>query len=202
MQNKICLKFKCKLFIICTRRGTRQDPPKKVTTLHCAVDITSVYMLVEFKTFPRKYYVGRITKNKDFEGDYEISCMRKKRNVTEFLPEVTDLASVKEKDIRAVLPAPMECRSTSRQRSSLKFDYDKSGSILMHRHAFAFSFSAHFFVICCCSKLFGWFFYFLENASTNYTVIFCNFDYFNSFFSLSDSALCLIRLCPIHWGLA
>ena len=26
----------------------------------------------------------------------------------------------------------MECRSTSRQRSSLKFDYDKSGSILMH----------------------------------------------------------------------
>ena len=41
MQNRICLKFKCKLFIICTRRGTRQDPPKKVTTLHCAVDITS-----------------------------------------------------------------------------------------------------------------------------------------------------------------
>ena len=118
------------------------------------------YVLVEFKTFPRKYYVGRITKNKDFEGDYEISCMRKKRNVTEFFPEVTDLASVKEKDIRAVLPAPMECRSTSRQRSSLKFDYDKSGSILMHRHAFAFSFSAHFFVICCCSKLFGCFFIF------------------------------------------
>ena len=35
MQNKICLKFKCKLFIICMQRGTRQDPPKKVTTLHC-----------------------------------------------------------------------------------------------------------------------------------------------------------------------
>ena len=116
-----------------------------------------------------------------------------------FFPEVTDLASVKEKDIRAMLPAPMECRSTSRQRFSLKFDYDKSGSILMHRHAFAFSVSAQFFVICCCSKLFGCFFYFLENASTNYTVIFCYFAYFNSFFSLSDSALCLIRLCP-HWA--
>ena len=51
--------------------------------------------------------------------------MRKKRNVTEFFfPEVTDLASVKAKDIRAVLPAPKECGSTSRQRSSLKFDYD------------------------------------------------------------------------------
>ena len=83
------------------------------------------YVRVEFKTFPRKYYVGRITKNKDFEGDYEISYMRKKRNVTEFFfPEVTDLASVKEKDIRAVLPAHKECGSTSRQRSSLKFDCD------------------------------------------------------------------------------
>ena len=35
MQNKICLKFTCKFFIICTRRGTRQDPPRKVSTLHC-----------------------------------------------------------------------------------------------------------------------------------------------------------------------
>ena len=42
------------------------------------------YVLVEFKAFPRKYYVGRITKNKDFEGDYEIFYMRKKRNFTEF----------------------------------------------------------------------------------------------------------------------
>ena len=40
VQNKICLKFKCKLFIICTR----QDPPKKVTTRHCAVDITTWYL--------------------------------------------------------------------------------------------------------------------------------------------------------------
>ena len=63
-------------------------------------------MLVEFKTFSRKYYVGQITKNKDFEGDYEIFYMRKKRNVTEFFfPEVTNLASVKEKVIRTVLPA-------------------------------------------------------------------------------------------------
>ena len=76
-------------------------------------------MLVEFKTIPRKYYVGQITKNKDFEGDREISFMWKKRNVTEFFfPEVSDLASVKEKDIRAVLPALKECGSTSRQRSS------------------------------------------------------------------------------------
>ena len=42
------------------------------------------YMLVKFKTFPRKYYVGQITKNKDFEGYYKISHMQKKRNVIEF----------------------------------------------------------------------------------------------------------------------
>ena len=83
------------------------------------------YVLVEFKTFLKKYYVGQITKSKDFEGDYEISYMRKKCNVTEFFfPEVTNLALVKEKDIMTVLPAPKECGSTSRQRSSLKFDYD------------------------------------------------------------------------------
>ena len=85
----------------------------------------SDYVLVKFKAFPRKYYVGQITKNKGFEGDYEITYMRKKRNVTEFFfPGITDLISVKEKDIRAVLPAPKECGFTSRQRSSLKFDYD------------------------------------------------------------------------------
>ena len=37
----------------------------------------------------------------------------------------------------------------------------------MHRHAFVFSFSAHFFVICCCSKLLDCFFHCLENASKN-----------------------------------
>ena len=41
-----------------------------------------------------------------------------------FFPEVTDLASVKEKEIGAVLPALKECRSISRQGSLLKFDYD------------------------------------------------------------------------------
>ena len=91
------------------------------------------YVLVEFKTFPKKYYVGQITKSKNFEGGKKISYMRKKRNVTEFFfPEVTDLASVKEKDIRTVLPAPKECGSTSRQKSSLKFDYDFFSSMYIN----------------------------------------------------------------------
>ena len=65
------------------------------------------YVLGEFKTFPRKYYVGQITINKNLQSNYEISYMRKKRSITEFFfSEVSDLASVKEKNIRALLPAP------------------------------------------------------------------------------------------------
>ena len=95
------------------------------------------YVIVELKTFSKKYYVSQITKNIDFEGDYEISYMRKKRSVTEsfsFLRLVIwrCRALVKEKDIRAVLPTPKECGSTSRQRSSLKFDYDFFSSMYIN----------------------------------------------------------------------
>ena len=110
------------------------DVKKNLLVSECTNELAiGDYVLVEFKTFLRKYYVVQITKNKDFEGDYEISYMRKKRNLTEFFfPEVTDLASVKEKDIRAVLPAPKECGSTSRQRSSLKVDYDFFSSMYIN----------------------------------------------------------------------
>ena len=95
----------------------------------------SDYVLVEFKTFPRKYYVGQITKNKDFEGDYEISyctCGRNAMLQSFIFPGVTDLASVKEKGIRDVLPAPKESGSTSPERSLLKFDYDFFSSIYIN----------------------------------------------------------------------
>ena len=83
------------------------------------------YLLVEFKAFPRKYYVGRITKNFwILEAIMKFLTCGRNAILQSFFPEVTDFASVKEKDIRAVLPAPKECGSTSRQRSSLKFDYD------------------------------------------------------------------------------
>ena len=77
------------------------------------------YVLVEFKTFPRKCYVGRILK-----AIMKFLTRGKNAMLQSFFPEFTDLASVKKKDIKAVLPAPKQCGSTSRQRSSLKFDYD------------------------------------------------------------------------------
>ena len=59
--------------------------------------------------------------------------MRKKRKVTEFFfPEVTDLASVKKKGFKAVLPAPKECGSSSCQRSLMKFDYDFFSSMYIN----------------------------------------------------------------------
>ena len=52
MQSKICLKFKYKLFIICTR----QDPSKKVTRLHCAVDITNVDPFLRLSVTDGRYF--------------------------------------------------------------------------------------------------------------------------------------------------
>ena len=42
------------------------------------------YTLVEFDTLPKKYYVGRITKPQDHEGDFEIPYLRRKRCSWEF----------------------------------------------------------------------------------------------------------------------
>ena len=49
----------------------------------------------------------------------------------------------------------------------------------MHRHAFAFSFSAHFFVICCCSKLLVFFLLFREckHKPTSNVLLFAYFDF-------------------------
>ena len=81
------------------------------------------YVLVEFPSQPVKYYVGQITRLKDEDGYFEIVYLRKKRHVAEFFfPEIPFIASVYEDDIKTVLPAPTECGSTSRQRSSVRFN--------------------------------------------------------------------------------
>ena len=77
-------------------------------------------MLVEFPSQPVKYYVGQITQPKDEDGDFEIVYLHKKHHLAEFFfPEIVDIASVHEDDIKLMLPAPIECGSTSRQRSSV-----------------------------------------------------------------------------------
>ena len=64
--------------------------------------------------------MGQITQPKDEDRDFEIVYMHEKRYVAEFFfPEIPDIASVREDDIKPMLPAPMECGSASRQRSSV-----------------------------------------------------------------------------------
>ena len=67
--------------------------------------------------------MGQITQTKNEDGDFEFVYLQKKRHVAEFLfPEIPDIASVHEDDIKPVLPAPIECGFTSRQMSSFRFN--------------------------------------------------------------------------------
>ena len=70
----------------------------------------------------------------------------------------------------------------------------------MHRHAFGFLFSPTFSLSAASVNFLVVFVHCFESASTNHAAISCYFAYFNSSFFLSDSALCLIRLCPVHWA--
>lgn len=91
------------------------------------------YVLVEFKTkdpknkFKTVFYVGKIIKNKDEDGDLEISYMRKYKNFTTckfVLPNIPDLASVNLNDIKALLPPPKVTGKTTRQQSCYVFEVD------------------------------------------------------------------------------
>ena len=66
--------------------------------------------------------MGQITQFKDEDGDFEIVYLHKKRHVTEFFfPEIPENAYVHDDDIKTVLPAPIECGSSSKKRSSVRF---------------------------------------------------------------------------------
>lgn len=83
------------------------------------------YILAEFNTSPKKYYVGMITKGKDDEEEYEVSYLRKKRRTDQFFfPELQDVASLKHSDIKAILPKPITYGTTKRQNAFLKFAFN------------------------------------------------------------------------------
>ena len=71
------------------------------------------------------YYVGLVTKPMDDEEDYEVSNMRRKCSTWEFtFLAIDDIASIKLTDIKAILPEPNQCGTTSRQKFSYSFCYD------------------------------------------------------------------------------
>lgn len=85
------------------------------------------YVLVEFSCKKNLYYIGQVTKEKDNEGDYEVTFLRKcKKSVgTKFVhPAVPDIASICTKDIKMILPQPVASGKTKRQQAFLSFEID------------------------------------------------------------------------------
>lgn len=74
------------------------------------------------------FYVGKIIKNMDSDGDLEISYLRKSNKKSEaykfVLPDIPDLASVNIADIKVLLPPPKVSGKTARQQSFFTFEID------------------------------------------------------------------------------
>ena len=85
------------------------------------------YILVMFPCKGKKYYVGKVIKKADEDGDCEVSFYRlsSKANHRFILPNVPDLCSVPISDIKTILPKPTSHAAlTKRQQSYIAFNYD------------------------------------------------------------------------------
>lgn len=91
------------------------------------------YVLVEFKN-PKAtfYYVGKILRSKDEDNKFEISYLRKHNTTgSQFtMPQIPDLASVAEIDIKMILPPALFTGTTKRQNSFYTFEIELSGLYL------------------------------------------------------------------------
>nr|CAD7434273.1 unnamed protein product [Timema monikensis] len=76
------------------------------------------YVLVKFSGKKLVFYVGKIIKQKDEDGDFEISYLRKSvKDPRKFMfPVEPDIASVAETDITMVLPQPLIAEPALRER--------------------------------------------------------------------------------------
>ena len=82
-----------------------------------------VFVLVEFDSTPRIYYIGQIVNKRNKENEFEISYLRKNKKISSFMfPVATDLPSVKFEDIKRMLEKTKKCGTTKRQNSNLVFN--------------------------------------------------------------------------------
>ncbi|KAE8739807.1 hypothetical protein FOCC_FOCC014699 [Frankliniella occidentalis] len=83
------------------------------------------HIIVVFRGKEDKYYVGKVLKEKDEDGDLEVSYYRQctKRVYSFVLPNIPDLKSVHINDIVAILPQP-HVGGTTRQRNIISFPFD------------------------------------------------------------------------------
>ena len=135
--------------ILSSSSDDESDAPEKLTSDHSSDEIDEDlftnknqfeplltkpkgddYVLVEFHTEPKVYYVGKI-KRANSELEFAISYMRKREKMDSFsFPNVPDDAIVGLEDIKVILEAPIKCGTTKRQNSSLRFAYNFSNLII------------------------------------------------------------------------
>ncbi len=84
------------------------------------------YILVEFRAKKATFYIGKVIEGKDSNGDFVASFLRKSDKIVgKFVqPNVLDVASVPEKDIKMILPQPVTLGFTKRQKSLISFEVD------------------------------------------------------------------------------
>ncbi|KAK3931050.1 Thiosulfate-binding protein [Frankliniella fusca] len=135
------------LILSSSESGSEDDPPPCKDSCSeweeegdvCPIDRTNFpplkeapkegnYILVEFVDKKSKvYYIGKVLKEEDDEGDFEVTYLRRSLKVKDkfCLPNVADLKSVHRSDVKLVLPSPT-CSGTKRQQNLLHFDCDLS----------------------------------------------------------------------------
>lgn len=82
------------------------------------------FVLVQVCDKQKYFYVGKVMKQTDKEGDLEISFLRKNQKILNVFiwPSVPDVASVPNEDIKLLLSAPMRKNGTKRTQSFLSFE--------------------------------------------------------------------------------
>ncbi|XP_046383032.1 uncharacterized protein LOC124172345 isoform X2 [Ischnura elegans] len=81
------------------------------------------YVLIEFSSKKKFYYVGRIIKEARKHNGAEVTYLRKSSKVPNsfFFPHIEDIASVSMKDIKLVLPPPSYRKGTARMKRFISF---------------------------------------------------------------------------------
>lgn len=105
-----------------------QIDPDGFEDLH-KMPIAEDFVLVEFKAKKSiVYFVGKVLKRHNNNDDYEITFLRnQRRGANKFVyPDVADVHVVLANDIKFVLPPPILCGHTSRQKATFTFEIDFS----------------------------------------------------------------------------
>lgn len=89
------------------------------------------FVLVEFTGKGEKtkiYFIGKVISKIESNEDYEITFLRNQtRGTNRFVfPEVTDECIITKTDIKFIMPPPIPCGHTSRQKASFTFEIDLS----------------------------------------------------------------------------